>query len=363
MRRLIAEFYLTLIRSASRYYKIATKSFLSSLRSVRALSLPDVGLRLILTGGTMRIVFLGFGTWGVETLKAILNAGYHVPLVVTHPESNHEYESIWNESVLALASEHRISTAVCRYANDNKIVDLIAEANPDVIVSSDWRTWLSPTVFKLPPHGTINIHDALLPKYAGFAPINWAIANGETEAGVTVHFIQDDFDLGDIIIQRRVPIEFSDTATDLFYKTLPLFSSMALEALILIERGEVRSIRQERSAATFYHMRSERDGFIDWSKNSTEIYNLIRAQSDPYPNAYTLFNNKKLKVKRASLPDRHYCGTPGRVFRRLASGVVVVCGLGGSLNQGIVLEVVQEEGGPVIEANRYFKKMGNYLGR
>lgn len=310
----------------------------------------------------MRVVFLGFGTWGVVTLNAILDAGYNVPLVVTHPESKHEYEVIWSESVHALASERGIPTAVCLYANDKAVVGLIEEAKPDVIVSSDWRTWLSPAVFNVPTHGSINIHDALLPKYAGFAPINWAIANGETETGVTVHFIQDDFDLGDIIIQQKVPIEFSDTATDIFHKTLPLFSSLPLDALRLIDRKELRTIRQEKGVATFYHKRSERDSFIDWSKSSVDIYNLIRAQSDPYPNAYTFFNNKKLKVKRASLPDRSYCGTPGRVFCRLAAGVVVVCGLSRDSNQGLVLEVIQEEGGAVMGANEYFKKMGDYLG-
>jgi methionyl-tRNA formyltransferase len=311
----------------------------------------------------MRVVFLGFATWGVTTLEGLLNAGHDVSLVITHPESTHEYEIIWNESVSHFASAHGIPTKVCLYANDDEIVQLIAETRPDLIVSSDWRTWLCPAILKLPKYGSINIHDALLPKYGGFAPVNWAIINGECETGVTVHFIQNEFDLGDIILQAKIPIEFSDTATDIFYKTLPFFSTLAVEALNLIGNGHVLLTQQDRTMATFYHKRSERDSLIDWNKSNIHIYNLVRAHSDPYPNAHTYLNGKKLKVKKASLPDRSYCGTPGRVFCRTKNGVVIVCGSNdqGYL-QGLVVELVQAENEEPTEADKYFKKMGDYLG-
>jgi methionyl-tRNA formyltransferase len=311
----------------------------------------------------MRIVFLGFGTWGVESLRGILEAGHDIRLVLTHPESKHEYERIWNDSVLELATEYQIPAIVCSSANREEVACRIEGARPDLLVSSDWRTWLGPRVFNLPKFGSINVHDALLPRYGGFAPINWAIANGEIETGVTVHFIHDDLDLGDIILQRRIEIGFSDTATDVFYRTLPLFSSLLIESIGLIERGQVPRVRQDRSLATFYHKRSERDSLVDWNRSSLEIYNLIRAQSDPYPNAYSHLNGKKLMLKKASLPDRAYRGTPGRVFCRSRDGVVVVCGCSRtSPFHGLVLEQVQEEGAEVLEANEYFRRMGDYLG-
>ena len=311
----------------------------------------------------MRVVFLGFATWGVTTLKGLLQAGHDVSLVITHPESNHEYEIIWNDSVSRFAATHGIPTKTCVYANTDEIAHAISQAQPDLMVSSDWRTWLSPEILKLPKCGSINIHDALLPKYGGFAPINWAIINGESETGVTVHFIENEFDLGNIILQERVPINFSDTATDIFHKTLPLFSTLPVEALRLIESGQLLSIPQDRTMASFYHKRSERDSLIDWNKSNIQIHNLVRAQSDPYPNAYTYLSGKKLKVKKASLPDRSYCGTPGRVFCRGKNGVVVVCGSNKEGHfQGLVVELVQGENEEAIKANEYFKKMGDYLG-
>jgi methionyl-tRNA formyltransferase len=311
----------------------------------------------------MKTIFMGFQKWGYVTLEGLLESRHTVELVITHPNSNHKYESIWNDSVKELALKHRIQVVECRSANTEELVRLVSEKKADVIVSSDWRTWLSPEFYSIPKFGSINIHDALLPKYGGFAPINWAIVNGETETGVTVHQISDELDLGDILLQVKIPIAFHDTATDIFFKTLELFPKLTLQALDLIEYGKVEPIPQDKSKATFFHKRSERDSLIDWTKSNIDIYNLIRAQSDPYPNAYTYHKNKKLKIKKALIPESVYCGSPGRVFCRLNSGVVVVCGaVKAGENQGLLIEQLQEENGEVVEASRYFNKMGCYLG-
>ncbi|MBE3142080.1 MAG: methionyl-tRNA formyltransferase [Thermoplasmata archaeon] len=310
----------------------------------------------------MKVLFLGFQTWGQLTLDAIIKSRHIVPLVITHPQSDHIYETIWNDSVKELACSNGIPVIEKVYANDDETIKLMRNVAPDIIVSSNWRTWLSPEACSIPKFGSINIHDALLPKYGGFSPINWSIINGEIETGVTVHYMTEEFDLGDIIIQEKVPIYFSDTSTDVFKKTLPLFPKLALQALGLIESNKVKRIVQEKSQATFYHKRSERDSLINWNDTNLHIYNLIRAQSDPYPNAYTFYNYKKLKIKKASLPAMSCCGTPGRIFSRVNLGVVVVCGAEKpNSNQGLVLEIVQEEGSEPVAAAAYFKRMGEYL--
>jgi methionyl-tRNA formyltransferase len=310
----------------------------------------------------MRVVFMGFQTWGFETLKALLNSRHVIPLVCTHHESDHIYETIWNDSVKELAHSHGIPVLERKYVNDAEAIEIIARAAPDVLVLSDWRTWVSPEVYMLPPFGGINIHDALLPKYGGFAPINWSIANGENQTGVTAHFLNEDFDLGDIILQEVTPIGPTETATDIFHKIIPLVVNVTLQALDLVEYGRAHALPQEKGLASFFHKRSERESHIDWKSNVTDIYNLIRAQSDPYPNAFTYHNGKKLMIKHASLPQKTYCGSPGRIFCRLPSGVVV---LGKApqvhLNQGIVLEVVQEDGKEAVKANDYFERVGYYL--
>lgn len=311
----------------------------------------------------MKCVFMGFQKWGYVTLNALFTSRHSIDLVITHPESNHEYESIWNDSVKSLSLSHNVPVIERKSANKKDIVKVISDMRPDIIICADWRTWLSPKIYSVPKFGSINVHDALLPKYGGFAPINWAIINGETKTGVTVHQVSDEFDLGDIILQEKIPISLSDTATDIFYKTIELFPKLTIEALDLIEYGKAQPAPQDKNSATFFHKRSERDSLIDWEKTNIEIYNLIRAQSDPYPNAYTYQNDRKLKIKKASLPKKSYCGTAGRVFCRLKSGIVVVCGVKNSDgNQGIIIELVQKENGEILEANKYFDKMGDYLG-
>ncbi|MBN2266902.1 MAG: hypothetical protein JW725_00990, partial [Candidatus Babeliaceae bacterium] len=118
----------------------------------------------------MRVIFMGFQTWGTVALDALLRSRHTVSLVITHPQSEHEYETIWNDSVKELASAHDIPVLECNYANSKNIGRAITEVRPDIIVMSDWRTWLSPSIYAIPNCGAINIHDALLPKYGGFAP-------------------------------------------------------------------------------------------------------------------------------------------------------------------------------------------------
>ena len=311
----------------------------------------------------MRLVFLGYQTWGCVALEALLAAGHEVPLVITHPYSDGPYETIWSDSVAELAAARGIPCVERIYANDAEAGRLIRECDAELIVSSDWRTWLSPRIYSLVRHGAINVHDALLPRYGGFAPLNWALLNGEPEVGVTVHFMNEEFDLGDIVLQRRVPVADGDTATTLFHKTLPLFGELTVEAVGRIADGSVVRTPQDPERATFFHKRSERDSLIDWMFDPEFICRLVLAQSLPYPPAFTYHNGRKLQIHAASLSRRRYGGTPGRIFCRAEGGVVVVAGPSAprGLNQGVVLqEVSLAEGGP-IKAVDYFEKMGGYL--
>jgi methionyl-tRNA formyltransferase len=311
----------------------------------------------------MRVVFMGYQTWGRVTLEAVLRAGHEVPLVVTHPPSGHEYETIWADSVRGLAESRGIPVIECRRACPVQVGGAVRDARADVILSSDWRSWLDPRIYDLAPHGALNIHDAPLPRYAGFAPINWAILNGETETAVTVHWMNEHFDLGDILIQERVPIGPDDTATDVFHRTLPLFDTLAVRALELLEAGDPPRAAQDPAQATFFHKRCERDSLIDWREPRARVRNLVRAQSDPYPNAFTFHQGKKVRIKRASLAAAPFRGSPGRVFARGPEGVVVLAGAcAEDPGQGLLLEVVQPEGGEELHASDYFTRAGDYLG-
>jgi methionyl-tRNA formyltransferase len=312
----------------------------------------------------VRVVFLGFQAWGCATLRALLaEPSLTVPLVVTHPPSRRGDERIWIESVERVARQAGVPVVACRRIVDPDVVGRIRDARPDFLVASNWRTIVSPDVVAIPRLGALNVHDGLLPGYGGFAPVNWAIVNGETRTGVTVHFMTPDVDLGDIVLQREIPIYEDDTAADVVRRGMPLCGELALRAVAAVRSGDYRPVRQDRARSTFYHRRSEADNEIDWGRPCRTVHDLVRAQADPYPNAFTVHRGERLRIKRTSLPDRPYCGTPGRVFARVERGVVVVCGpQPGEPNQGLVLEVVQPEGGEPLPALRYFRRMGERLG-
>jgi methionyl-tRNA formyltransferase len=309
----------------------------------------------------MRVVFMGCQIWGNVTLRAVLAAGHDVPLVVTHPSSDHPSQSIWPNEVPLIAAEREIPCLEAAHA-DEGIAEAIAEARPGVVLASNWRTWVAASVYEVAEHGALNVHDSLLPAYAGLSVVNWAVANGETETGVTVHFMADDIDLGDIAVQERVPIGPEDTATDVLHRSLPLCGELPLRALAELEAGTLRRRPQDPRQATFFHRRTDLDVRIDWNAPPEAVHDLVRAQSDPYPNAYTLHDGQRLCVKRTSMPARTYRGTPGRVVCRQGDGIVVVCGASARPNQGIVLEVVEPDDGAPIAAVDHFERMGEQLG-
>jgi methionyl-tRNA formyltransferase len=311
----------------------------------------------------MRIVFMGYQTWGHRVLEALLKSEHEVPLVITHPTSNHIYETIWNDSVAQLAEQHSIPVLERKYANDDEVAERLRELKPDLLVSSDWRSWVAPHIYGLATHGAINIHDALLPRYGGFAPLNWALVNGEREVGVTVHFMNEDFDLGDIVVQKRVPVEDKDTATDLFHKTVELFVPATLEAIDLIGSGRTDWTEQDPEQATFFHKRSVEDSRIDWSWSARDIANLVRAQVDPYPNAFAYYKGERVRILSASVSRLRLGGTAGRVFRPEGEGVGIVCGPDArrGTEYGLVVERLRTDDGAEHRGIDFFRTMGGYL--
>ena len=124
----------------------------------------------------------------------------------------------------------------------------VEAANADVMVACNWRTWIPPEIFNAPRLGTLNVHDSLLPAYAGFAPLNWALINGEPEVGITAHVMDEQLDRGSIILQPRVTVEPADTIGDLFAKTLVLFGPTTIAALDHMEHGTGERRAQDLSA-------------------------------------------------------------------------------------------------------------------
>ncbi|QNP66901.1 methionyl-tRNA formyltransferase [Streptomyces genisteinicus] len=311
----------------------------------------------------MRVVMFGYQTWGHRTLQALLDSEHDVVLVVTHPRSEHAYEKIWSDSVADLAEQHGIPVAIRNRPDDEELLSLLKEADPDIIVANNWRTWIPPHVYGLPRHGTLNIHDSLLPKYAGFSPLIWALINGEPEVGVTAHMMDEVLDAGDIVDQRAVPVGPHDTATDLFHKTVDLIAPVTVGALGRIAAGDTDFTPQDRTQATFFHKRAEEDIRIDWNWPAEDLERLVRAQSAPYPSAFTHHRGERLEILAATVSEGRYGGTPGRIFYREGDGVVIVAGADARTgrNHGLAVTRVRTHDGRELPALEYFTSMGGYL--
>ncbi|SDS75306.1 methionyl-tRNA formyltransferase [Streptomyces sp. TLI_053] len=311
----------------------------------------------------MRVVMFGYQTWGHRTLKALLESEHDVVLVVTHPRSEHAYEKIWSDSVADLAEEHGVPVLIRNRPDDDELLRRLEEAAPDIIVANNWRTWIPPRIYTLPKHGTLNIHDSLLPKYAGFSPLIWALVNGESEVGVTAHLMDEVLDAGDIVRQEAVAVGPTDTATDLFHRTVELIAPVTIGALDLIAGGRTDFTKQDRSQASFFHKRAEEDIRIDWGWPADVLERLVRAQSAPYPAAFTFHRGRRLEILAAVVSEGRYGGTPGRIFYREGEGVVIVAGADARTgrNHGLAVTRVRTEDGRELAATEYFTAMGGYL--
>ena len=311
----------------------------------------------------MRVIMFGYQTWGHRTLQALLDSEHEVVLVVTHPKSDHAYEKIWDDSVADLAEKHGVPVLLRNRPDDDELMAQLAAADADVIVATNWRTWIPPQIFNLPRLGTLNVHDSLLPAYAGFSPLIWALINDEKEVGVTAHIMDETLDAGDIVLQRSVPVGPRDTTADLFRSTLELFGPITVDGLALLASGRTDWVKQDRSRASFFHKRADEDCRIDWTWPAADLDRLVRAQCDPYPSAYTYHRGKRLDVLAAEVSQANYGGTPGRIFYREGDGVAIVAGADArhGRNPGLLITRVRTEDGAELAAQEYFTTMGGYL--
>lgn len=308
----------------------------------------------------MRIVSFGFQTWGRRTLQALIDSEHEVVLAVTHPASEHSYKGIFNDSVEELAREHGIPVHLTERA-DAETIDLVKRAEPDVIVVNSWYTWMPAELYAMPPHGTLNLHDSLLPKFTGFSPVLWALISGETEFGLTVHRMDEQLDTGDILVQHRLPIPPGATGTELVEAGMDLIPGAVHEALNALATGTAVWTPQRKEERTYFHKRSERDSLLDWSWDAVDLERFVRALSAPYPRAFAYYRGERVEVLAAAVSEARYGGTPGRVIVQEGGGVVV-CGpdpIRGR-NKGLVITAVRTADG-VEHAGADFFRRGGYL--
>lgn len=308
----------------------------------------------------MRVVFFGFQTWGVKTLQALIDLGHDVPMVVTHPTSTESYKAIFSDSVEELAQAHDIPVHLTMRA-DHETIDLVKRSEPDVIVVNSWYTRMTEELYDLPPYGTLNLHDSLLPKGTGFSPVIWSLISGEAQIGLTVHRMDEDLDTGDILVQHSLPIGPNDTGTELVERGIALIPGALKEAFAALESGNPQWRPQNKATRTYFHKRSERDSLIDWTWSAEDLERLVRALSAPYPSAFTCYRGERIEVLAAKVSEIRYGGTPGRVIVQEGGGAVV-CGpnayRGGNL--GLVITRLRTADGVEHGGAEFFRR-GGYL--
>lgn len=213
---------------------------------------------------------------------------------------------------------------------------IIHELRPDLCIVVGWYWLISSELLDSTPFGFIGIHNSLLPRYRGGAPLVWQLINNESRVGFSVFSFTPGMDDGPIWAQGSVIVEGTDYVSDVLYKlereTLLVFRSVYPNIL----NGLAKPTAQECGSETYCAQRIPEDGMINWQLTASEIYNFIRAQSDPYPGAFTWINQKKLKVWRANVFDKPYFGSKGQVARISQEGVYVICGQNTAL---LLLEV------------------------
>lgn len=275
---------------------------------------------------SMRIVFLGTPEFAVASLDGLIKAGFNIVGVVTAPDKPAGRGlKIHESAVKKYASEKGLHILQPEKLKDPAFIEQLRELKPDVQVVVAFRM-LPEVVWNLPPRGTINLHASLLPDYRGAAPINRAIINGEKETGLTTFKLKQEIDTGDILLQTKVSIGENETAGELHDKMKEAGSELLVRTLRGIERGELRSEPQELFAAGEQRPAPKihtADCMINWSSSVEDIYNFVRGLS-PYPGAFTIINEKMLKIyaseKDLSAPA-HPVGeyeTDGRTFLKFA---------------------------------------------
>ncbi len=268
------------------------------------------------------IVLFGYSDVGYECLDLLVERGLAVALVVTHEDSPGEAQ--WFRSVKRRALEAGVPVTTAEIKDGPEVEALVAAAAPDLILSCYYRRMIPSRLLALAKRGAVNMHGSLLPKYRGRAPVNWAILNGETEVGVTLHHMVKRADAGDIVDAQVVPVLPGETAYDAMGKVTAAARHVLARQIDALLAGTAPRTPQDESQATYFGGRTPEDGRIDWTWPASRIVNLVRAVAEPFPGAFSDGPAGRLYVWKAAAAAG--AGVPGTVLA--GPGLRVACGQG-----------------------------------
>jgi methionyl-tRNA formyltransferase len=258
----------------------------------------------------MRILFAGHKERGERCLEALLGAGHSIVGLIVHPGVERRGGGC---PIFAPAD-----------VNDPALLQKLSTLGADLIVLAGYGQLVKRGFINLVRYGCINLHGGKLPEYRGSSPMNWALINGEQEFGLSVIQISAGIDTGDVLAEKSFPISIDATIADLHRLANAEFPGLLLDVVRAIGSGTTRPRRQDEERAAYYPLRFPEDGLILWDQlTAVEIHNRIRALTEPYPCAFTYFENRKVKLMRSRLDNQLHYGEPGRVYRKTSRGALV----------------------------------------
>ncbi|MFL8632575.1 methionyl-tRNA formyltransferase [Clostridioides difficile] len=271
----------------------------------------------------MKIVFMGTPDIAVPCLQKIIDEKYEILGVVTQPDKpKGRGKKLGMSPVKELAIENNIPVYQPVKARDKEFIDKIKSLNPDVIVVVAFGQILPKEILEIPKLGCINVHVSLLPKYRGAAPINWVIINGEEKTGVTTMYMDEGLDTGDMILKTEVNLDENITAGELHDKMMNIGAETLKETLRLIEEGNAPREVQNHEEFSYAPIMNKSLGNIDFSKSAREIHNLVRGVN-PWPSAYTTYNDVIMKVWKTKVLDEKSTKDVGTIVDVSKDGIKV----------------------------------------
>lgn len=273
----------------------------------------------------MRIVFMGTPDFAVPSLQALIDAGHDVCAVYTQPDKPQGRKQILTAPpVKTLALEHDIPVFQPNTLKNEDEQARLRELAPEVIIVVAYGKLLPKAVLDIPPHGCINVHGSLLPRWRGAAPIQWAVIAGDEMAGVTTMQMAEGLDTGDMLLTYETKVGEKETAGELFDRLAQSGAELLTQTLVKLD--EITPRPQDDAQSCYAHMLDKQMAVIDWSKSAHEIDCLIRGLN-PWPIALTTLSGERLKVFAAEKANGR--GDPGTVLEAdPKKGLTVACGEG-----------------------------------
>ncbi|MBS4198906.1 methionyl-tRNA formyltransferase [Bacillus sp. FJAT-49732] len=304
-----------------------------------------------------KIVFMGTPDFSVPVLKTLIENGYDILAVVTQPDRPVGRKKVLTPPPVKVEAERQgIRVLQPEKIRDTESANEILNLEPDLIVTAAYGQILPTSILEAPKYGCINVHASLLPELRGGAPIHYAILQGKEKTGITIMYMVDKLDAGDIISQVEVPIHEDDNVGTLHDKLSMAGSELLINTIPILISGEIKATPQDHEKATFASNIKREQEKINWHDNGEKIYNQIRGLC-PWPVAYTTFNSQVWKVWKAekiNVVEEHH---PGEVISMEQNGFVISTG-----NKiGIKIVELQPAGKKKMSAQQFLHGAGNEI--